>query len=289
MLNSTSISNISKSISPNYTTPTVDSNVGDISSILISPFSSILKQQAFKINDVFSKIDSKLDKIVEEIKKNISNKGTVQVLDGEIKIVVSHQYEQLALLQKSKLDDYNNSIEQLLNIPNQVLNVLETIKKLVNALILAYTIIEISMSAIPPLSITIPVVKKYIDTKDSKKLMIAQITSIVALINSINSDITKYTEKYRKLRINIIYDDNINSGIPKSYETVENQYIDSSIEENVTENYLELILKVEKYNKKQLIGRAYDKYSGLIKIETAPSFIANPKNLIEELKNILKT
>jgi uncharacterized membrane protein YgcG len=49
----------------------------------------------------------------------------------------------------------------------------------------------------------------------------------------------------------------------------------------------EYVLKVEKQGEKQIIGRAYEKYSGLIKAQTAPTFLSSPDELMEELKTIL--
>jgi hypothetical protein len=53
------------------------------------------------------------------------------------------------------------------------------------------------------------------------------------------------------------------------------------------QNFNKYILKVEKYDSKQLIARAFDKESGMIKAQTAPSYFSTSKDLLEEIKTIL--
>jgi len=49
------------------------------------------------------------------------------------------------------------------------------------------------------------------------------------------------------------------------------------------------ILIVDQYGSKQLIGKAIDKISGILAVQTAPSYIKTPDQLMDELKSILNS
>ena len=58
-------------------------------------------------------------------------------------------------------------------------------------------------------------------------------------------------------------------------------------EDFTDQNLNNYTLKVEKYDSKQIIARAYDKNSGMIKAQTAPSYFSTAEQLLDEIKNIL--
>ena len=65
------------------------------------------------------------------------------------------------------------------------------------------------------------------------------------------------------------------------------QDINSYTQEFTADDNGQYILQVEKYGDKELIAKAYDKFSGLVASQTAPSYITNPEDLLNELKTIL--
>jgi hypothetical protein len=102
-------------------------------------------------------------------------------------------------------------------------------------------------------------------------------------------------ERFRSLQVSIKIQDEANKGNYIDPNIAEELLADDLLgngvnqesEDFVDQNFNNYILKVEKYDSKQLIARAYDPVTGLIKAQTAPSYFSTPEQLIEEIKAII--
>ena len=108
--------------------------------------------------------------------------------------------------------------------------------------------------------------------------------------------VTRLVERFRTIQVSVKIQDEADKGNYINTNVAEEMLADELFgvpevtEESeyfIDQSFNKYILKVEKYDGKQLIARAYDRESGLIKAQTAPSYFSSSKELIEEIKNIL--
>lgn len=264
--------------------------ISDVSGFMSSPLTSVIQRLSFRINDLTNKIDSRINDLINETRKALGNKGSVENVNGSIIITIKPEYNQIAELQKSKIENHINSIIRILDLLKSGIDGLSLLQDLANTLVIGITVATTVLSTTPPLVLTIPIIKKHRDLEDLKKMILAQIPLITNIVSTSNIQYQFYSDKFRNIHVDIKMESSSNEGNYISHEDAEEKLIDDKLgdSDSKSENYLNLILKVEKYGKKQLIGRAYEQYSGLLRVETAPSYTSKPEALLSELKNILK-
>jgi hypothetical protein len=110
-----------------------------------------------------------------------------------------------------------------------------------------------------------------------------------------NQVLDRLINKFKDIEVSVKIQDESDKGNYVNYDIAEQLLADDALGKNVeqvtqdfTDNkFLQYTIRVEKYDKKQLIARAREKSSGMIKAQTAPSYFSTPEELIEELKTIL--
>ena len=106
---------------------------------------------------------------------------------------------------------------------------------------------------------------------------------------------TRLVNKFKSINVQIKISDDANTGKVTSEPEAKRAIADSLLANNpdstnitsIYEEYNGNLLYVEKYGEDRNIGKAKDKFSGLLRAETAPSYFATSDQLIGELKIIL--
>ena len=188
------------------------------------------------------------------------------------------------------------SIQTTLSTLRTTVNSLSTVTEAINTYKRILDIQEIVLAANPVSGPIFLVLKKGIKLVFLKEILKEYSKVIGSELAQNKEVVTRLVERFRSLQVSIKIQDEADKG----------KYIDSNVaeemladelfgvpgvtedsEEFIDQNFNKYTLKVEKYDGKQLIARAYDIESGMIKAQTAPSYFSTPEELMEEIKSIL--
>jgi len=176
------------------------------------------------------------------------------------------------------------------------INSLSTVTQAINTYKRILDIQEIILSANPVSGPIFLVLKKGIKLVFLKEILKEYLKVVSVELAQNKQVVTRLIERFRGLQVSIKIQDEADKGNFISTNTAEEMLADELFgEPEVTQesesftdqNFNNYILKVEKYDSKQLIARAFDKESGMIKAQTAPSYFSTSKDLLEEIKTIL--
>ena len=270
----------------------------NVTTSLSDPFGSIITNTFTKVGNLINNIDKKIDLLIKDVAESTDSKGRVTVQGSSIVITINREDSQQAEELKKRVDNKVSSIQKTITTLEAVLKTAKTIKTSIQILQQALDLQEVLLNTNPATAVIFTVLKqgvKLIFLKD----MIKQYSRI--LDNQIASNtaiLEKLSDKFKNINVSIKISDEKNKGNYVTPDTAENLLSQDKLNEygndiqNITDEYTSpknktYILKVEKYADKKLIGRAYEKDSGMVEEQTAPSFFATPDQLLEELKSIL--
>lgn len=282
----------------NQTVERMESGLDDISSSFSDPIGGILKKTLFKINNLTTIIETKIDRLAQDAIKAVDNRGTVELIDNSIVITVKPSDLERARIIENNINNNIKSINNNLNVLNRVLSTLTTISNTMNAISTALDIQEVLLNANPVTASTFGLIKKVFKILNLRDT-IKEYSRVLAgeLLNNRNT-VQQLIDRFRGLNIKIVVSDEINKGNFISdtiaSEMISNSLINNNIqteklyEQYIGSNDLEYILTVENYDNQQNIGRAKEKISGFLAAQTAPSYFATGEELLEELKSIIE-
>lgn len=275
--------------------------INSATSAIADPFGAGIKTVMFKINSLLVSVEKKTNGLVQDIVKKSDSKGRVSIEGNNLVISVTKENlaeaMQLQLTIQSKIDSIRNTI----SILNTLINTLLGIK---TAIQIYKTLLDVQEVLLMTNPVSAPVFKVF--KTAIKAVFLKQVANeYLKLLEKILIDnkriLTKLVDRFRALQISVKIQDEANKGNFVDKDAAEALLIDdllnygsnedvSADTQRFTDNkFNTYILKVEKYDKKQLIGRAYEEYSGLIKAQTAPSYFSTPDQLYEEIKLIINS
>lgn len=276
----------------------VMNTIDDIGGAVKDPVGFSIKKVLLKLNNLSVKLESKIDKLIEDSLKSIDGKGRIEVSGTTIYIVVTKEDTQSAVAIQSNVQNNVKSINNHLNILKTTLDSLTIIGQTVKSIQVALDIKELLMLSNPATAATFKLTKVIIKTLFTKEILKEHAKLLTSEISSNKEAFNRLSDKFRKINVQIKISDDANKGNVTSEPLAKQLIADSllSSQENINNTYEEYsnengvyILYVERYGEDQNIGRAKDKYSGLLKAQTAPSYFATGDQLMTELKNILDT
>ena len=107
------------------------------------------------------------------------------------------------------------------------------------------------------------------------------------------SKLARQIERFRSLTVEVKIKQSSDLGGPTDSQTIDKAITDSLVSttpgvktatfEYTDFNGKQYILKIENFDDRRIIGRAYESFSGLIAAQTAPSLISTADELKEEL------
>jgi hypothetical protein len=211
-------------------------------------------------------------------------------------ITVTREDLQKATEIKVNVENKITSIQNTLNILRTTINSLSTVTQAINTYKRILDIQEILLAANPVSGPIFLVLKKGIKLVFLKEILKEYLKVVSVELAQNKQVVTRLIERFRTLQVSIKIQDEADKGNFITTDTAEELLADELFgepevaqesESFTDQNFNKYILKVEKYDSKQLIARAFDEGSGMIKAQTAPSYFSTSKDLLEEIKTIL--
>ena len=272
-------------------------NITDsVSSSIQNPIAGKLNKILSKINIATANIESKIDKLIENIAVSSNNKSKVELINNTIVITVRPEDAALLTIQKAKIQSNINSITGTLNVLKTSIGTLSTINDTVKILKKVLDVQEALMSVNPVTKASFEVFKKAIKIVFLKDMLVQYSKVVDAQLSSNKKVLNDLISKFDKLRIDVKVSDETNNGnvisTEQAQELITDELLlnvgDSSITEDFyNDNGVLYLLKIEKIDHRHLIGRAYLKETNQLAQQTAPSMFSTAQNLLDELKSIL--
>lgn len=273
----------------------VTDSITGISGAVSDPFGSVIQATLNKVNSLTVNIEKKVDQLVKEVVQKTDSKGRVSLEGSNLVITVRKediaQAQELQKRVKNKID----SIKKTITILKTVLNSLVAIQ---TAITVYKTLLDLQEAALTINPVTGPmfqVVKQGVKIVFLKEMINEYVKILGRQLVQNKQVLDKLVNKFKDIEVSVKIQDESDKGNYVNYDIAEQLLADDALGKNVeqvtqdfTDNqFLQYTIKVEKYDNKQLIARAREKSSGMIKAQTAPSYFSTPEELIEELKTIL--
>jgi len=303
-LNDSSISSIKSTlesvttaVNPAAYAQGIDQGVSQAVGALISdPIGAVIGKTLSSINKIIALITDRIKGLEQDIVKSVDNTGKVTLVGSTIFITLDAKDAALLPMYQAKIQKDILSISKTLVQMQTLVNTLRTIKNTATTLRQLLTVQEAFLKSNPISKASLEVFKKalqilcygdmlgsylkILDVESAKSDQILQ--QLIKALSSLNVQFTiangpSQGQQYTTTEaLNSIASNNLssNTGINPS----------STYTTAAGESY---ILEVIPYGVGQLIGRARDRFSGSIKVETAPSYIESPEELLSELETII--
>lgn len=270
--------------------------VDDISGAIQDPFGTVIKKTLNKINALVLNIEKKIDQLLKEAVKKVDSKGRVSLEGNTLVITVTREDFEKAVEIERTVKGTISSIKNTLVILRSTINSLSTVKEAIQTYKNILDIQELLLLTNPLSGPIFLVLKKGIKLVFLKEMLKEYLKVIGRELAQNKEVVNRLINRFSALQVSIKIQDEANKGNFIDEDTAEELIADellggSGIQEQTEDftddNLNNYTLKVEKYDSKQLIGRAYDKISGMIKAQTAPSYFSTSEDLLQELKTIL--
>jgi hypothetical protein len=270
--------------------------VDDINGAVQDPFGFVIKKTLNKVNSLILNVEKKVDQLVKDSVKKVDSKGRVTLQGNTLVITVTRADLQKATEIKASVETKIASIQNTLTVLRTTISSLSTIKDAIETFKTILDVQELVLSANPVSGPIFVVLKKGIKIIFLKEIVKEYLKVIGRELVQNKEVVTRLIDRFRNLQVSIKIDDEANKGNFIDENTAEEILADELFgapgekvdsEDFTDQNLNQYILKVEKYDSKQIIGRAYDKSSGMIKAQTAPSYFSTSEQLLDEIKAIL--
>lgn len=263
-----------------------------------NPIGGKLNKILFKINSVTSNAESKIDRLIEHITISSDNRAKIELINNTIVITVKPKDKDVLVVQQQRIQNDIDSITKTLNLLNNSINTLNTINNTAKVIKTVMEVQEVLLSINPASKAMFSVFKKAIKIVFLKDMMTQYINVIDNQLSGNKEILNRLISKFQHLRVQVKIDDENNTGNiineDEGASLVAQDLLGgthstniSSVADFVSDKGVTYILKIEKYGDRKLIGKAYDKISGMLVSQTAPSVIATADDLFQELKDIL--
>ena len=273
----------------------VNNAINAISGAVSDPFGSAIQLTINKISSLTVNIEKKIDQLVKEVVEKTDSKGRVSLQGSNL--VITIRREDLAKAQElqKRVQDKITSINKTISILNTVVNSLIAIQTAITVYKSLLDIQEITLTANPVTGPIFQVVKQGVKIIFLKEIVNQYVKILGRQLLQNRQVLDRLIQKFRSIQVSVKIQDEADKGNYVSTDIAEQLLADdqlgdgiSSDSQDFTDNkFNQYTLKVEKYDSKQIIARAIEKESGMIKAQTAPSYFSTPEELMEELKTIL--
>lgn len=273
----------------------VNNAINAISGAVSDPFGSAIQLTINKISSLTVNIEKKIDQLVKEVIEKTDSKGRVSLQGSNL--VITIRREDLAKAQElqKRVQDKIKSINNTITILNTVINSLIAIQTAITVYKALLDAQELSLTLNPITGPIFQVVKQGVKIIFLKEIVNQYVKILGRQLLQNKQILSRLIQKFRTIQVSIKIQDEADKGNYVNTDIAEQLLADDMLGDGITSDSQDFtdnkfnvyILKVEKYDNKQLIARAYEKLSGMIKAQTAPSYFATPDELMEEIKTIL--
>lgn len=272
----------------------------NISSSVKDPFGAVIVKVISKIGQLSVVVKGKIDDLTKKIIESADATGKVSLQGDTIVVTVSKENAEQAEQLKNEIYTKIKTVQTLLTTLQTTLATLQTVQIGIDTLRTALAIQEIALSTNPASGPMFQVLKQGVKLIFLKDMTKEYSVILKRQLKTSSKEVSKLADRFKNLRVSIKIQEEKDKGKLVSTSEAEDllaqqlldtgtdqEGITSTTEEYVSPKNVEYLLKVEKYQEKQLIAVAYEKESGLIKQQTSPSFFATPEELLSELRAIL--
>lgn len=285
----------------NISTENVSNSLNDISGAVKDPFGAVIQSSLNKINSLIVNIEKKVDQLLADVVKKTDSKGRVTLQGNTLVITVTQADVNQAAELQGNVQNKIQSIQKTLNILRNVVNSLIAINTAITVYKRLLDIQELTLTLNPATGPVFKVLKTGIKVLFLKEIINEYIKILAKQLAQNKQVLNSLLNKFRNIQVTVKIQDEANKGNFISNDESEilladdlmgindGNQVESDTSDFTDNNFTEYILKVEKYGEKQIIAKAYEKISGMIKAETAPSYFSTPAELTEELKSILNS
>ena len=299
-LSSNNVSSISNTLSGASSKVSAANDLAqNVSTAVNDPFSFAIQRIIKSVNSLGTNIEKKIIQLEQNIIQKTDNKGRVSLQGNTIVITVNPHESAQAMQLYTDTNNKIQSIRKTIVAFNTAVNALNAISTAVNAFQVYLTIQEAVLTFNPATGPIYKVFKTAIKLVDLKSNTQKYSVLLSTLAQSNKQILSNLSDRFLNLNVSITVSNAADSGSFIGHSAAQtiistdilNQGSSTDVQNDnsnfTSANNIEYVLKIEKYGTKQLIGRAYDKFSGLVAEETAPSYFATPDDLKTELITIL--
>lgn len=273
----------------------VNNAITAISGAVSDPFGSAIQLTLNKVNSLTVNIEKKIDQLVKEVVEKTDSKGRISLQGSNLVITVRREDLAKAQELQKRVQDKIKSINSTITILNTVINSLLAIQTAITVYKALLDAQELSLTLNPVTGPIFQVVKQGVKLIFLKEIVNQYVKILGRQLLQNKQILNRLIEKFRSIQVSIKIQDEADKGKYVNTNIAEQLLADDMLGDGITSDSQDFtdnkfnvyILKVEKYDNKQLIARAYEKLSGMIKAQTAPSYFAKPEELMEEIKTIL--
>lgn len=274
----------------------VVNNISDtVSSTLQNPIGASLKKVLSRINTVTANVETKITKLVDNIAKSSDNKAKIELMGSSIVITVKPEDVNVLSLQQQRIQSNIDSVTTTLHLLQSSVNTLNTINETIKILRKVLDIQEVLISTNPITKAAFEIFKKGIKIVFLKDMLTQYAKIVDTQLSSNQATLSSLINRFDNLRVQIKVADENNNGnniSDSEAQSMISQELLSAGNDSVTEDFFSengktYLLKVEKFDTRKLVGRAYEKITNQLVQQTAPSIVSTSVQLIDELKSIL--
>lgn len=273
----------------------VDNAVNQITGAVSDPFGAVIQTTLNRVNSLTVNIEKKINQLVKDVLAQTDSKGRVSLQGNTLVITVRREDEAQAKELQKRVMDKIASIQKTITILQNVINALIAIQTAITVYKSLLDLQEVALNSNPATAITFQLIKKSIKIIFLKEIVNQYVKILGNQLLQNKRVLSRLTDTFIGIQVSVKIQDEAGKGSYVDSNTAEILLADDLLGSGITsdsqdftdENGNVYILKVEKYDPKQIIAKAYDKSSGMIKAQTAPSYFATPEELMEEIKTIL--
>ena len=250
------------------------------------------------INSITAVITSRIKLLEQDIVKSVDNTGKVKLVGNTIVITLEPKDAALLPIYQEKIQKSISSVMGSIMKFSALIATLNTITKTTQTLKTLLDVQQALLMTNPISAATFKVLQQGIKIISYRDILNDYVRILGEQVSINGQVLNQMVDSLSKLNVQFVVGNATNQG-----QSITNQQALASIastnlqdsglntgDSNIDytdSNGRQLILKVETYSTGELIARARDKFSGSIVVETAPSYIETPDQLLAELKSII--
>ena len=250
------------------------------------------------INSITAVITSRVKLLEQDIVKSVDNTGKVKLVGNTIVITLEPKDAALLPIYQEKIQKSISSVMGSIMKFSALIATLNTITKTAQTLKTLLDVQQALLMTNPISAATFKVLQQGIKIISYRDILNDYVRILGEQVSINGQVLNQMVDSLSKLNVQFVVGNATNQG-----QSITNQQALASIastnlqdsglntgDSNIDytdSNGRQLILKVETYSTGELIARARDKFSGSIVVETAPSYIETPDQLLAELKSII--
>jgi hypothetical protein len=302
-LSTAASSNVNSISSFDSSTPqTFVSNItSTATSAVKDPISAVLNKTLGQIAQTSTITQKKINDLSDQLLSYVDKNSNVTIHGNQIVITINKNQAAQGQIERNNIQNKIESIRNTLNIMQKTMGSLQTISQTIQVIQTLLNIQETLIAVNPIAKVAFTVFKAAIKVVFLRDMLNGYSSVITSQLASNQVLFNQMLQKFMNLQVSLNIQDNLDQGNTINVDDALNNIsqnllgqgtdspttINNTSDDFIGSNARVYTLRVDKFGTGQLIGTAIDKITGLKAVQTAPSFIESPDQLVAELKTIL--